>query len=70
MATLPEAIELQIVTPERHVLQETVQSVEIPGKDLPVIRDGRDWGLYSLRSTTRSVDPRAQIGRASCRERV
>jgi F-type H+-transporting ATPase subunit epsilon len=29
----PEAIELQIVTPERHVLQETVQSVEIPGKE-------------------------------------
>jgi F-type H+-transporting ATPase subunit epsilon len=33
MATLPQAIELQIVTPERHVLQETVQSVEIPGKE-------------------------------------
>ena len=33
MATLPEAIELQIVTPQRHVLQETVQSVEIPGKE-------------------------------------
>ncbi len=33
MATLPESIELQIVTPERHVLQETVQSVEIPGKE-------------------------------------
>jgi F-type H+-transporting ATPase subunit epsilon len=30
---LPETIELQIVTPERHVLQETVQSVEIPGKE-------------------------------------
>jgi F-type H+-transporting ATPase subunit epsilon len=30
---LPEAIELQIVTPERHVLQETVQSVEIPGME-------------------------------------
>jgi len=30
---LPEAIELQIVTPERHVLQETVQTVEIPGKE-------------------------------------
>ena len=30
---LPEAIELQIVTPERHVLQATVQSVEIPGKE-------------------------------------
>ncbi|MGA8013596.1 MAG: F0F1 ATP synthase subunit epsilon [Candidatus Acidiferrales bacterium] len=30
---LPESIELQIVTPERHVLQETVQSVEIPGKE-------------------------------------
>jgi len=29
---LPEAIELQIVTPERHVLQETVQTVEIPGR--------------------------------------
>jgi F-type H+-transporting ATPase subunit epsilon len=33
MATLPETIELQIVTPERHVLQESVQSVEIPGKE-------------------------------------
>ena len=33
MATLPTEIELQIVTPERHVLQETVQSVEIPGKE-------------------------------------
>ena len=31
MAT--ESIELQIVTPERHVLQETVQSVEVPGKE-------------------------------------
>lgn len=31
MAT--DAIELQIVTPERHVLQENVQSVEIPGKE-------------------------------------
>jgi F-type H+-transporting ATPase subunit epsilon len=31
MAT--DAIELQIVTPERHVLQDTVQSVEIPGKE-------------------------------------
>jgi F-type H+-transporting ATPase subunit epsilon len=30
---LPEAIELQIVTPQRHVLQETVQAVEIPGKE-------------------------------------
>jgi F-type H+-transporting ATPase subunit epsilon len=29
----PEAIELQIVTPQRHVLQATVQSVEIPGKE-------------------------------------
>jgi F-type H+-transporting ATPase subunit epsilon len=31
MAT--DAIELQIVTPERHVLQENVQSVEVPGKE-------------------------------------
>lgn len=30
---LPENIELQVVTPERHVLQETVSSVEIPGKE-------------------------------------
>jgi F-type H+-transporting ATPase subunit epsilon len=30
---LPEAIELQVVTPQRHVLQETVQAVEIPGKE-------------------------------------
>jgi F-type H+-transporting ATPase subunit epsilon len=28
-----DAIELQIVTPERHVLQETVESVEMPGKE-------------------------------------
>jgi F-type H+-transporting ATPase subunit epsilon len=30
---LPEAIELQVVTPERHILQETVQAIEIPGKE-------------------------------------
>jgi F-type H+-transporting ATPase subunit epsilon len=30
---LPEAIHLEIVTPERHVLSETVQSVELPGKE-------------------------------------
>lgn len=30
---LPENIELQVVTPERHVLQENVKSVEIPGKE-------------------------------------
>ena len=30
---LPETIELQVVTPERHVLQEMVQAVEIPGKE-------------------------------------
>ena len=30
---LPENIELNIVTPERFVLQETVQSVELPGKE-------------------------------------
>jgi F-type H+-transporting ATPase subunit epsilon len=30
---LPDAIELQVVTPERHVLQETVQAIEIPGKE-------------------------------------
>lgn len=28
-----DSIELQIVTPERHVLQETVESVEVPGKE-------------------------------------
>ena len=33
MATLPTEIELQVVTPQRHVMQETVQSVELPGKD-------------------------------------
>jgi F-type H+-transporting ATPase subunit epsilon len=31
--SLPESIELQIVTPERHVLQETVDAVEVPGKE-------------------------------------
>ena len=30
---LPTAIELEVVTPERHVLHETVQSVEMPGKE-------------------------------------
>jgi F-type H+-transporting ATPase subunit epsilon len=30
---LPEAIELQVVTPERHVLSEDVLSLEMPGKD-------------------------------------
>jgi F-type H+-transporting ATPase subunit epsilon len=30
---LPETIELEVVTPERHVLTETVQSVELPGRD-------------------------------------
>jgi F-type H+-transporting ATPase subunit epsilon len=30
---LPENIELQVVTPERHVLQANVQAVEIPGKE-------------------------------------
>ena len=30
---LPEAIELQVVTPQRHVLQENVQAIEIPGKE-------------------------------------
>jgi len=29
---LPESIELQVVTPERHVLEETVLAIEIPGK--------------------------------------
>jgi F-type H+-transporting ATPase subunit epsilon len=30
---LPEAIELQVVTPERHILSENVQSLEMPAKD-------------------------------------
>jgi len=30
---LPETIELEVVTPSRHVLTETVQSLEMPGKD-------------------------------------
>ena len=30
---LPENIELEIVTPERHVLAETVQWIEMPGKE-------------------------------------
>jgi len=29
---LPKAIELQVVTPVRHVLEETVLAIEIPGK--------------------------------------
>lgn len=30
---LPEKIELEVVTPQRHVLDEKVESVEMPGKD-------------------------------------
>jgi F-type H+-transporting ATPase subunit epsilon len=30
---LPETIELEVVTPQRHVLHETVQSLELPGKE-------------------------------------
>ena len=30
---LPETIELEVVTPQRHVLQQTVKTVEIPGKE-------------------------------------
>ena len=33
MAELPQSIELEVVTPERLVLSENVQSVELPGKD-------------------------------------
>ena len=33
MATLPDKIELQVVTPERHILSEEVDSLEMPGKD-------------------------------------
>jgi F-type H+-transporting ATPase subunit epsilon len=33
MATLPEKIELQVVTPAKHILSEDVQSIELPGKD-------------------------------------
>jgi F-type H+-transporting ATPase subunit epsilon len=30
---LPQSIELEVVTPERHVLHETVLAIEIPGKE-------------------------------------
>jgi F-type H+-transporting ATPase subunit epsilon len=30
---LPEKIELEVVTPERHVLDDMVESIEMPGKD-------------------------------------
>jgi F-type H+-transporting ATPase subunit epsilon len=30
---LPEKIELEVVTPQRHVLSESVQAIQIPGKD-------------------------------------
>jgi F-type H+-transporting ATPase subunit epsilon len=33
MATLPEKIELQVVTPERHILSEDVDSLELPARD-------------------------------------
>ena len=32
MATLPEKIELQVVTPERHIFSEDVDSLEMPGQ--------------------------------------
>src|SRR6202046_4514032 len=31
---LPESIELQVVTPEKHVLSENVQSIEMTAKDV------------------------------------
>jgi F-type H+-transporting ATPase subunit epsilon len=30
---LPNKIELEVVTPERHILEESVDSLEMPGKD-------------------------------------
>jgi F-type H+-transporting ATPase subunit epsilon len=30
---LPDHIELEVVTPERHVLAQTVTSIEVPGKE-------------------------------------
>jgi F-type H+-transporting ATPase subunit epsilon len=33
MATLPDKIELEVVTPEKHVVSLDVQSLEVPGKD-------------------------------------
>ena len=36
MATLPEKIELQVVTPAKHILSEDVQSVELPGEHAKV----------------------------------
>ena len=30
---LPDKIELEVVTPERHVLHETVRSIELPGAE-------------------------------------
>jgi F-type H+-transporting ATPase subunit epsilon len=30
---LPETLELEVVTPERHVLQQSVHSIELPGLD-------------------------------------
>jgi F-type H+-transporting ATPase subunit epsilon len=30
---LPEKIELEVVTPQRHVLDEKVEAIEMPGKD-------------------------------------
>jgi len=32
-AMLPENIELEVVTPQKHVLHDSVQSIEMPGKD-------------------------------------
>ena len=33
---LQETIELEVVTPERYVLRETVQSLDLPGRTLGV----------------------------------
>src|SRR3984893_18989894 len=32
-AILQETIELEVVTPQKHVLHDSVQSIEMPGKD-------------------------------------
>lgn len=60
---LPESIELQVVTPQRHVLQETVLAIEIPGKEgylgilpghAPLITElGIGILAYRTQSTTR-----------------
>jgi hypothetical protein len=48
-----------VVDPPAGEGKPRAERIERPGKDLTLIRSGRDWGLYSLRAWSGSVDPNA-----------